>query len=89
MTFDLGFNSPYFKMLDDILNSDIPFLSRYHTDDIKSVKKPTKVLNEVAKLFCILTEIKPERKGAPDGQVDVNYFNAFMKFVKNGKLAGI
>ncbi len=63
-------------MLDDILNSScnelgmtfIPFLSKEQLNDLKKIKINNSLVNTIAKVFCIMCDVKPERKQNAKGE---------------------
>jgi hypothetical protein len=73
LLFDGGFFSPYLKMLDCILFQESNFISRYHIEEIKAINKPGKTVQYVIQAFCMLTGIKPLRKGRPNGTLEIDY----------------
>ena len=80
----------YFLMLDDILNSTldpnnygtnyIPFLSKEHLNEIRNIKSDNKYINIICKIFCILFNIKVEKKANNRGEIVPLYIKA-VKFL--------
>ena len=78
--FENNIFSPYFFMLEDVLNSgnkEISFLTKDNINYIKSYKGNNELINIVCKIFCDLFNIKVERK------YDKEYFiiNLYIKSV--------
>ena len=73
-------------MLDRILMQEKSFLSKYHLEEIRTIIKPKANMLQIVQAFCILTGIKPNRKGLPDGTLDIDYFSPFMQIAKGNKL---
>lgn len=74
LLYEGGFFSPYLKMLDRILFQEKGnFLSKYHLEEIKVISKPNRVISSVIQAFCMLVNIKPIRKGLPNGNVEIDY----------------
>ncbi len=46
-------------------------------------------MKSVAKAYCLLTDLKPKRRGLPDGSVDIDYYSVFQSLVKSNKLASL
>ena len=86
--------SNYFLMLDDILNSNcnelgmtfIPFLSKEQLNDLKKIKINNNLVNTIAKVFCLMCEVKPERKQNAKGEIILNYIDKLKLLVINGKI---
>ena len=86
--------SNYFLMLDDILNSScnelgmtfIPFLSKEQLNDLKKIKINNNLVNTIAKVFCIMCDVKPERKQNAKGEIILNYIDKLKLLVINGKI---
>ena len=86
--------SNYFLMLDDILNSNcnelgmtfIPFLSKEQLNDLKKIKINSNLVNTIAKVFCIMCDVKPERKQNAKGEIVLNYIDKLRLLVINGKI---
>jgi len=49
--------SPYFKLLDKVLQVEKDFLSRDHQNDIKNISKATQPMKEISKAFCLLCSL--------------------------------
>ena len=73
-------------MIDRILLQDKYFISKYHIEEIKGIIKPSISLKHVVQMFCLLTGIKPLRKGLPNGTVQIDYYQPFLQLVKTNKL---
>ena len=86
----------YFLMLDDILNSTsdanqyginyIPFLSKDHITDIRNLKTNNHYINIICKIFCILFNIKVEKKVNQRGEIVPLYLNAVKLLAIKGVL---
>ena len=69
----------YFLMLDDILNSVldsnlhgtnyVPFLTKDHMNEIRNMKSNDESINRICKIFCVLFNIKVEKKGNKNGEI--------------------
>ena len=69
----------YFLMLDDILNSVldsnlhgtnyVPFLTKDHMNEIRNMKSNDESINKICKIFCVLFNIKVEKKGNKNGEI--------------------
>lgn len=77
LLYEGGFFSPYLKMLDRILFQEKHFISRYHLEEIKALIKPNKTIKQVIQALCMLTGVKPIRRGLPNGIVEIDYFYPF------------
>ena len=85
----------YFLMLDDILNSTIDvkqygtnfvqFLSKEQLNEIRNLKIDNQYINTVCKIFCILFNLKVEKKANKRGEIVPLY----SKVVKSLALKGI
>lgn len=60
--FENNIFSLYFQMLDDILNSDVPFISKEQLMDIRNIKIENEAIKSVMKVACLLLNEKSERK---------------------------
>lgn len=78
-----GFFSPHLQTLDYILHEELNFVSKYHVEELKKLFKPHKIVRQIVAAFCILTNIKPKRKGKANGGVEVDYFGAFQTLLIN------
>ena len=86
----------YFLMLDDILNSTldvnqygtnfIPFLSKEHVNEIKNIKSNNQYINIVCKIFCILFNLKVEKKANQRGEIIPLYIKAVKLLAIKGTL---
>ena len=84
----------YFLMLDDILNSSIdgnqhgtnfiPFLTKGHLNDIKNLKSNDKLINTICKIFCILFNIKVEKKENQRGEIIPLYIKSVKLLATKG-----
>ena len=84
----------YFLMLDDILNSSIdgnqhgtnfiPFLTKDHLNDIKNLKSNDKLINTICKIFCILFNIKVEKKENQRGEIVPLYIKSVKLLATKG-----
>jgi len=90
--------SDYFLMLDDILNSTIqpnvsslginyiPFLSKEHIIYLKNLSYSNNfIFNSICKIFCILFNIKSEKK-IQQGKVIVLYYKSIQLFAIKGTI---
>ena len=85
----------YFLMLDDILNSTVdvnqnginfvPFLSKDHINEIRKLKSDNQYINTVCKIFCVLFNIKVEKKANQRGEI----IPLYIKTVKLLAIKGI
>lgn len=78
-----GFFSPHLHALDYVLHQEVGFVNRYHVEDLKKIYKPHKIMKQIVSAFCILTGIKPKRKGKANGGVVVDYFSPFQNLLIN------
>ena len=86
----------YFLMLDDILNSTVdanqfgtnyaPFLSKEHLNEIRNLKSENKYINNICKIFCILFNIKVEKKANQRGEIVPLYIKAVKLLAIKGVL---
>jgi len=90
--------SDYFLMLDDILNSTVepnvssfginyvPFLSKEHIIYLKKLNySNNSIINSICKIFCILFNIKSERK-THQGKVIVLYYKSIQLYAIKGSI---
>ena len=94
--FENNIFSKYFLMLDDILNNDLdihedgfqftPFLTKEQITDLKKIKLKSDSINVIAKIACILLNIKPQRKPDKKGEIKSQYLEAIKTQAVNGKL---
>ena len=76
----------YFLMLDDILNSTVdanqfgtnyaPFLTKEHLNEIRNLKSENQYINNICKIFCLLFNIKVEKKANKRGEIVPLYIKA-------------
>jgi len=78
-----GLFSPHLQALDYILHEDLGFINKLHVEELKKIFKPHKIVKQVVTVFCILTDLKPKRKGKANGGVVVDYFCAFQSLMIN------
>ena len=90
--------SKFFLMLDDILNSNTrnnkesgmtyyPFLSKEQVSNIKSLKVKNINVNKIAKIFCLICNIKPIKKiNQKNGEVMLNYVEVIKSLAIKGEL---
>ena len=86
----------YFLMLDDILNSTldvnqfgtnyIPFLSKGQLNEIRHLKIDNQYINTVCKIFCILFNLKVEKKANKRGELVPLYTKAIKSLAVKGIL---
>ena len=86
----------YFLMLDDILNSTldpnnygtnyVPFLSKEHLNEIRNIKTDNKYINIICKIFCVLFDIKVEKKANQRGEIIPLYIKAVKLLAIKGTL---
>ena len=86
----------YFLMLDDILNSTldakqagnnfIPFLTKDHINDIKNLKINNEIINIVCKIFCVLFNIRCEKKTNQRGELVSLYSKSVKLLAVQGTL---
>lgn len=92
--FEYNIHSKYFLMLDDILNSVtdnygnpfIPFLTKDHLGYIKLIKKENIFITKIAKAFCMLCNIQPDRFSNAKGEIKILYLDKIKKLIINNKL---
>ena len=93
--------SKFFLMLDDILNSNsrnnnesgmiyYPFLSKEQVSNIKNLKVRNINVNKIAKIFCLICNIKPVKKLNPkNGEVMLNYVEVIKSLAVKGELCKV
>jgi hypothetical protein len=93
--------SKFFLMLDDILNSIsrnnnefgmtfYPFLSKEQLNNIKTLKVKNMNVNKIAKIFCLICNIKPVKKINPkNGEIMINYVEVIKSLAIKGELCKI
>ena len=84
----------YFLMLDDILNSTIdssqfgtnfvPFLTKEHMNDIRNIKTNNQLINKICKIFCVLFNIKVEKKENKRGEIVPLYIKSVKLLATKG-----
>ena len=90
--------SKFFLMLDDILNSNTrnnkesgmtyyPFLNKEQVSNIKNLKVKNINVNKIAKIFCLICNIKPIKKiNQKNGEVMLNYVEVIKSLAIKGEL---
>jgi len=78
-----GFFSPHLQTLDYILHEELGFVTKYHLEELKKIYKPHKIVRQIITAFCMLTDVKPKRKGKANGGVFVDYFSSFQTLILN------
>ena len=90
--------SKFFLMLDDILNSNsrnnnefgmtfYPFLSKEQLNNIKTLKVKNKNVNKIAKILCLICNIKPVKKmNLKNGEFMINYVEVIKSLAIKGEL---
>ena len=93
--------SKFFLMLDDILNSNsrnnnefgiafYPFLSKEQLNNLKTLKVKNINVNKIAKIFCLITNIKPIKKiNQKNGEIMLNYVEVIKSLAIRGELCKI
>ena len=93
--------SKFFLMLDDILNSNTrnnnefgmtfyPFLSKEQLNNIKTLKVRNMNVNKIAKIFCLISNIKPVKKiNQKNGEMMLNYVEVIKSLAIKGDLCKI
>jgi len=89
--------SKYFLMLEDILDSKcnengqtfIPFMTKEQINDLKNIKINNRITNTIAKIFCIICDIKPKKKIDLKGDVQILYLSQIRLLATNGSLLKI
>ena len=89
--------SKYFLMLEDILDSKcnengqtfIPFMTKEQVNDLKKIKINNRITNSIAKIFCIICDIKPKKKLDLKGDIQIQYLNQIRILATNGSLLKI
>ena len=86
----------YFLMLDDILNSTvdvnqyginfISFLSKDHLNEIRNLKSNNQYINIICKIFCVLFNVKVEKKANQRGEIIPLYIKAVKLLAIKGVL---
>ena len=84
--FENNIFSDYFLMIDDILNSEYPPLSKEQLNDIKHIKLESDVVRAVSKVACLILNEKPERKSTATGEIKLLYLEKIKSLVLNGQL---
>lgn len=84
--FENNIFSPYFLMIDDILNGDANFLSKEQLNDIKNIKIESEVVKSVSKVACLILNEKPERRISPTGEIKYLYLEKLKYVVVSGQL---
>ena len=94
MIYENNIFGKYFLMLDDILNSSIdnnqfgsnfvPFLTKEHMNDIRNIKKEDKLTNKICKIFCILFNLKVEKKENQRGEIIPLYIKSIKLLATKG-----
>ena len=84
----------YFLMLDDILNSTldsnqhgtnfVPFLTKEHMNEIRNLKSNNELINKVCKIFCVLFNIKVEKKENQRGEIVPLYIKSVKLLATKG-----
>ena len=84
----------YFLMLDDILNSTldnnlygtnyVPFLTKDHMNGIRNMKSNDESINKICKIFCVLFNIKVEKKGNKNGEIVPLYIKSVKLLATKG-----
>ena len=84
----------YFLMLDDILNSTldnsqhgtnfVPFLTKDHMNDIRTIKTDNQIINKICKIFCVLFNIKVEKKENQRGEIVPLYIKSVKLLATKG-----
>ena len=93
--------SKFFLMLDDILNSNTrnnnefgmtyyPFLSKEQLSNLKTLKVKNQNVNKIAKIFCLISNIKPIKKiNQKNGEIMLNYVEVIKSLAIKGELCKI
>ena len=93
--------SKFFLMLDDILNSNsrnnnefgmtfYPFLSKEQLNNIKTLKVKNIHVNKIAKIFCLICNLKPNKKiNQKNGEIMINYVEVIKSLAIKGELCKI
>ena len=84
----------YFLMLDDILNSVldsnlhgtnfVPFLTKDHLNEIRNMKSNDESINKICKIFCVLFNLKVEKKGNKNGEIIPLYIKSVKLLATKG-----
>ena len=84
----------YFLMLDDVLNSAldssqygtnfVPFLTKEHMNDIRNIKTNDQIINKICKIFCVLLNIKVEKKENQRGEIVPLYIKSVKLLATKG-----
>ena len=84
----------YFLMIDDILNSSIdsnqygsnyiPFLTKEHMNEIRNIKSNDQSINKICKIFCVLFNIKVEKKENQRGEIVPLYIKSVKLLATKG-----
>lgn len=91
--YEYHFFNTYFLMLDDILNSTsenygnnfIPFFTKDQLNDIRNIKKETPTILSIAKIFCLICEVPPERISTTTGEIKLVYIDKIKKLILANK----
>ena len=90
--------SKFFLMLDDILNSNTrnnnesgmpyyPFLNKEQISNIKTLKVKNMNVHKIAKIFCLICNIKPIKKiNQKNGETMINYVEVLKSLAIKGEL---
>ena len=64
-------------------------MTKEQVNDLKKIKINNKITNSIAKIFCIICDIKPKKKSDFKGDIQIQYLNQIRILATNGSLLKI
>jgi hypothetical protein len=83
--YENGFFSSFVNMFDDILYSEVSFFTRYHIEDMKSIKHKTIKLRNIIQCVIMLLQEHPKRVALADGTIQYDYVSVFTQILVKNK----